>query len=226
MKNKYYSYGIEINLLNVIIDHKFREKKKKTFPIVSFFRITRLGLLLEYILCHIGNDNIFSVRFSFEINYNFFLCCFPYGFPTESNKKNVAPPVCFFPPLSTHIAACYSLSLSVFLFRFLTLSIPLLAQVLASTSLWKKAQLLLITAIISSLLFTPKWQKKPERHQKKTFSSVFRCHELFHAVTFVSHLTVNRPKLKKFHYGRSNLIRFGGNEFANKSERLVIGKRF
>lgn len=92
MESKYYSYGIEINLLNVIIDHKFQ------IPNSFIFSDHQTGVCFSSILFHIGNDNIFSVRFSFEINYNFFLCCFPYGFGAreKENIKNLAPPVIFF----------------------------------------------------------------------------------------------------------------------------------
>lgn len=139
MESKYYSYGIEINLLNVIIDHKFQ------IPNSFIFSDHQTGVCFSSILFHIGNDNIFSVRFSFEINYNFFLCCFPYGFGAreKENIKNLAPPVIFFFFSSSH-TQFHSFFSSV------------------SEFFWKKAQLLLITAIISSLLFTLE-EKPPVR---------------------------------------------------------------
>lgn len=123
------------------------------FPIVSFFRITRLGSAAlastthdEYILFHIGNDNIFSVRFSFEINYNFFLCYFPYGF--------VAPSTIRQPEQEENvIKKCCTTGSVVFSHFFChTHCSPRLEFSFSG----KRPSLLLITAIISSLLFTPK----------------------------------------------------------------------
>lgn len=89
---KYYSYEIEINLLNVIMNHKFRLRKNIPNSFVFSDHQSGVGCSREYILCHIGNDNIFSVRFefSFEINYNFSFAVFPMAFLHTHTHRTVA----------------------------------------------------------------------------------------------------------------------------------------
>lgn len=129
------------------------------FPIVSFFRITRLGSAAlastthdEYILFHIGNDNIFSVRFSFEINYNFFLCYFPYGF--------VAPSTIRQPEQEENvIKKCCTTGSVVFSHFFLSHTLLASPRVFI---FWKKAQL---ASYYCNNFFFIVYPKKPPVHE-------------------------------------------------------------